>query len=41
VREECVDARLVALDSMNFWIENTRDSLLRTISKVDMLLMND
>src|ERR687891_2056399 len=39
VREECADARLVALDSMNFWIENTRDSLLRTISKVDMLLM--
>lgn len=41
VREECAAARLVALDSMNFWIENTRDSLLRTISKVDMLLMND
>jgi sugar/nucleoside kinase (ribokinase family) len=41
VREECAAARLVALDSMNYWIENTRDSLLRTISKVDMLLMND
>ena len=41
VREECAAARLVALDSMNFWIENTRDSLLHTISKVDMLLMND
>src|SRR5918999_5344321 len=41
VREECADARLVALDSMNFWIENTRDSLLRTISGVDMLFMND
>jgi sugar/nucleoside kinase (ribokinase family) len=41
VREECAEARLVALDSMNFWIENTRDSLLRTISRVDMLLMND
>jgi sugar/nucleoside kinase (ribokinase family) len=41
VREECAQARLVALDSMNFWIESTRDSLLRTISKVDMLLMND
>jgi sugar/nucleoside kinase (ribokinase family) len=41
VREECAGARLVALDSMNFWIENTRDSLLHTISKVDMLLMND
>lgn len=41
VREECAHARLVGLDSMNFWIENTRDSLLRTISTVDMLLMND
>jgi sugar/nucleoside kinase (ribokinase family) len=41
VREECSEARLAALDSMNYWIEHTRDSLLRTISKVDMLLMND
>jgi sugar/nucleoside kinase (ribokinase family) len=41
VRDECAAARLVALDSMNFWIESARDSLLRTISKVDMLLMND
>jgi sugar/nucleoside kinase (ribokinase family) len=41
VREACAAARLVALDSMNFWIESARDSLLGTISKVDMLLMND
>jgi sugar/nucleoside kinase (ribokinase family) len=41
VREECAAARLVALDSMNFWIQSARDSLLRTIAKVDMLLMND
>jgi sugar/nucleoside kinase (ribokinase family) len=41
VRQECAHARLVGLDSMNFWIESTRDSLLRTISTVDMLLMND
>jgi cytidine kinase len=41
VRNECAAARLVALDSMNFWIESARESLLRTISKVDMLLMND
>ncbi|MGH2712462.1 MAG: PfkB family carbohydrate kinase [Thermoleophilaceae bacterium] len=40
VREQS-SARLAALDSMNFWIENARDSLLRTISSVDMLLMND
>jgi sugar/nucleoside kinase (ribokinase family) len=41
VREQCTGARLAALDSMNYWIENTRDSLLRTIETVDMLLMND
>jgi cytidine kinase len=40
VREQ-TSARLAALDSMNFWIEHARDSLLRTISMVDMLLMND
>jgi len=26
---------------MNYWIETTRDSLLRTIAGVDMVLMND
>ena len=41
VREQCTGARLAALDSMNLWIETTRDSLLRTIATVDMLLMND
>jgi sugar/nucleoside kinase (ribokinase family) len=41
VREQCTGARLAALDSMNFWIETTRDSLLRTIGTVDVLLMND
>ncbi len=41
VREECSHAKLAALDSMNFWIENTRDSLMRTIGTVDMLLRND
>ena len=41
VREQCTGAKLAALDSMNFWIETTRDSLIRTIGTVDMLLMND
>ena len=34
-------AHLAALDSMNFWIEKTRDSLVQTIGVVDMVLMND
>jgi sugar/nucleoside kinase (ribokinase family) len=41
VREQCQGARLAALDSMNLWIETTRESLLRTISGVDCVLMND
>ena len=41
VREQCSDARLVGLDSMNLWIETARDSLVRTIGGVDMVLMND
>src|SRR3954469_633033 len=31
VREQCPDARFVALDSMNLWIETARDSLVKTI----------
>src|SRR5918999_4629117 len=41
VRRQCTGAKLAALDSMNYWIETTRDSLLRTIGTVDMVLMND
>jgi sugar/nucleoside kinase (ribokinase family) len=46
VREQCrgeqsKGAQLAALDSMNFWIESARDSLVETISGVDMVLMND
>ncbi len=41
VREQCATARFVAMDSMNLWIETARDSLVRTISGVDALLLND
>jgi sugar/nucleoside kinase (ribokinase family) len=41
VREQCKAARLAGLDSMNLWIETTRDSLVRTIATVDMVFMND
>ena len=33
--------RLVACDTMNFWISGKRDALLRTLAKVDALLIND
>ena len=41
VREQCADARFVALDSMNLWIETARDSLVQTISGVDCVMLND
>ncbi|HTG92397.1 MAG TPA: PfkB family carbohydrate kinase [Pyrinomonadaceae bacterium] len=41
VREQMPDAELVALDTMNLWIEHTHDSLLRTIKGVDVVIIND
>jgi sugar/nucleoside kinase (ribokinase family) len=41
VREQMPEAELVALDTMNLWIENTRDSLVRTIKGVDVVIIND
>ncbi|MBO0719739.1 MAG: sugar kinase [Blastocatellia bacterium] len=40
VREQ-VDARFVAMDTMNYWIESTREELLKTIAVVDALIIND
>jgi sugar/nucleoside kinase (ribokinase family) len=33
--------KFVACDTMNMWIENKRDSLLRTIKRIDLLVIND
>ena len=41
VREQLPDARFVALDSMNLWIDIARESLLRVIGSVDCLILND
>jgi sugar/nucleoside kinase (ribokinase family) len=41
VREQCTGAKLAGLDSMNLWIDTARDSLVRTIGTVDVVLMND
>src|SRR5687768_7856407 len=41
VRAQCNGAGLVALDSMNLWIETARDSLVAAIGEVDCLLLND
>jgi sugar/nucleoside kinase (ribokinase family) len=40
VRAQCAP-RLAGLDSMNVWIETTRDSLVRAIGDVDIVFFND
>jgi len=41
VREQVPDAELVALDTMNLWIDTARESLLKTIEGVDVVMIND
>lgn len=41
VREEVPQAQLVALDTMNYWIESARESLIKTIGVVDVMIIND
>src|SRR5207249_7220549 len=41
VRRQMVNPRLTAHDTMNFWIEGKRESLLRVLREVDVLIVND
>jgi sugar/nucleoside kinase (ribokinase family) len=41
VRAQMPDARFVALDSMNLWIDTARDSLVSAIASVDCVILND
>lgn len=41
VREQMPNAELVALDTMNLWIDIAKESLLRTIRGVDVVIIND
>ena len=41
MRAQLPDARFVALDSMNLWIEIARDSLVAAIAGVDCVILND
>src|SRR3954466_10014304 len=41
VRQQVAGAELVALDTMNLWIDTTRESLQKTIEVVDLLIVND
>ena len=41
VREQVPKAELVALDTMNLWIDIAKESLLKTIRGVDVVIIND
>ncbi len=41
VLEQVQDPKLVACDTMNYWIEGSRESLLRLLERVDLLMVND
>jgi sugar/nucleoside kinase (ribokinase family) len=41
VLEQASNAKLVAMDTMNFWINTERDALHEVIKRVDLLFIND
>jgi sugar/nucleoside kinase (ribokinase family) len=41
VLDQVAAPRMVACDTMNFWIEGKREALLELLSRVDLLLVND
>jgi sugar/nucleoside kinase (ribokinase family) len=41
VLEQVSSPKLVAGDTMNFWINETRDDLIRLLSRLDILTLND
>jgi len=41
VREQCPNAKFVAMDTMNFWISSMKDAVIDTIKMVDCVIIND
>ena len=41
VLDQVNNPELVAADTMNLWIEHTRDDLVRLLGRIDMLMLND
>jgi sugar/nucleoside kinase (ribokinase family) len=41
VKRRMKQPRLVALDTMNYWIEGAREALLRVLREIDILIIND
>lgn len=41
VLDQVESPELVACDTMNFWIEGSRDTLLKLLARVDLIMVND
>ena len=41
VLDQLSSPQVVALDTMNFWIQGKREALLRVLSRVDLLILNE
>ena len=41
VREQCPNAKFVAMDTMNFWISSMKEAVIDTIKVVDCVIIND
>ncbi len=41
VLDQVKKPKLVVMDTMNFWIESMRDELIKTLARVDILIIND
>lgn len=41
VIDQMTDPKLIVLDTMNFWMDNTLDELMQVIAKVDVITIND
>lgn len=41
VLDQMTSPRLVACDTMNFWIDGARDALMQVLRRVDLLVVND
>jgi len=41
VLQQCDNPRFVALDSMNYYIEGSKDALIKVIKEVDCVILND
>jgi sugar/nucleoside kinase (ribokinase family) len=41
VLDQCRSPRWTGLDSMNYWIDSTRDDLIKVIERVDCVVLND